>query len=259
MKHVLGSRKGDKVKELDQIRNYLSVYGFYRLSKAGRYQMSRLTGHDFNVFDRDMEKTIKRDISGILNEKTLSLSLTANPRYDSTSIKHKVKLVRNPFKGGSFYVLGATRFSKLNLTWAVPPTTLPHVLNATESAFRSWKAAVPTFNFDRSNDFHGADIQINFVRGDHGDGFPFEGRQGTFAHAFPPPVGVLHLNTDIAWVVGAVPGKVDIETVVLHELGHVFGLQHSNVSSAVMWATGQRGMTKGLFDLWLLGFFWVLS
>ncbi|XP_047326762.1 metalloendoproteinase 4-MMP-like [Impatiens glandulifera] len=67
---------------------------------------------------------------------------------------------------------------------------------------------------------------------------------GALAYSFYPPDGELHFNARIPWVNGAEPGKMDIETVALHELGHVLGLYHSNVPSAVMWPTSEPGVTK---------------
>ena len=44
------------------------------------------------------------------------------------------------------------------------------------------------------------DIQISFVRGDHGDEHPFEGRGGSLAHAFSPELGGdQHYDEDELW------------------------------------------------------------
>jgi hypothetical protein len=50
--------------------------------------------------------------------------------------------------------------------------------------------------------------------------------------AYPKP---LHFDDSETWVDGAVAGGLDIETVALHELGHLLGLNHSAVPGTVMW------------------------
>ncbi|KAL0371080.1 UNVERIFIED_CONTAM: Metalloendoproteinase 1 [Sesamum angustifolium] len=62
--------------------------------------------------------------------------------------------------------------------------------------------------------------KLVFEVGDHGDVQPFDGPGGIFAHAFPPTDGRLHFD-------GAVAGKIDMQTVGLHELGHILGLEHN--------------------------------
>lgn len=67
---------------------------------------------------------------------------------------------------------------------------------------------------------------------------------GVLAHAdFPPGCSVitnslpkpLHFDDEEhTWTVGASPGAFDVETVALHEFGHILGLAHSSVPGAVM-------------------------
>lgn len=77
---------------------------------------------------------------------------------------------------------------------------------------------------------------------------------GVLAHAdFPPGCSVvtqglpkpLHFDdSEHLWVVGAVAGGFDVETVALHEFGHLLGLQHSNVAGSVMFPTVSSNFTK---------------
>jgi hypothetical protein len=75
---------------------------------------------------------------------------------------------------------------------------------------------------------------------EHGCGFPFNGSDGPLAHAFypddthPEPIaGDMHFNDDYLWKIGS---DFDVYTVALHEAGHSLGLNHSDDTSAIMYA-----------------------
>ncbi|KAD1105210.1 hypothetical protein E3N88_43290 [Mikania micrantha] len=114
------------------------------------------------------------------------------------------------------------------------------------SAFRKWASATQYFTFSRTVAYQSADLKIRFARQDHGDGFPFDGPGGVLAHAFAPTRGLFHFDADNSWAIGAVPNAFDVESVALHEIGHLLGLDHSQYESAIMWSTLNSGETKGL-------------
>ncbi|KAM1511810.1 hypothetical protein PS1_023905 [Malus domestica] len=113
---------------------------------------------------------------------------------------------------------------------------------AVARAFATW-AGNTHFSFSQAQSYENADLKISFGRGDHGDGAPFDGRGGTLAHAFPPNQWEIPLQP---WAVGAVEGAYDLETVALHEIGHLLGLGHSSVEGAVMSSGVRTGFTQSL-------------
>lgn len=56
----------------------------------------------------------------------------------------------------------------------------------------------------------------------------------------------LEINDDIALSVSPTPGpdQYDLDTIVLHAVGHMLGLAHSNETDSVMWPTYDHGSTR---------------
>ncbi|KAM6925101.1 matrix metalloproteinase-9 [Xenentodon cancila] len=73
-------------------------------------------------------------------------------------------------------------------------------------AFKVWSDVTP-LTFTRL--FQGtADIMISFGTADHGDPYPFDGKDGLLAHAYPPGEGVqgdAHFDDDEYWTLGKGP------------------------------------------------------
>uniref|UniRef100_A0A8C6PP29 72 kDa type IV collagenase n=1 Tax=Nothobranchius furzeri TaxID=105023 RepID=A0A8C6PP29_NOTFU len=77
-------------------------------------------------------------------------------------------------------------------------------------AFKVWSDVTP-LTFTRIMDGE-ADIMVNFGRNEHGDGYPFDGKDGLLAHAFAPGPGIggdSHFDDDEQWTLGEGQGLPD--------------------------------------------------
>ncbi|XP_030602059.1 collagenase 3a [Archocentrus centrarchus] len=131
------------------------------------------------------------------------------------------------------------KWQKNSLTYRIenytPDMSVAEVDDSIEKALQVWAKVTP-LRFTRI--YSGtADIMISFGRQAHGDFYPFDGPDGTLAHAFAPSDGIggdAHFDDDETFTFRSNTGYV-LFMVAAHEFGHSLGLSHSDDPGALMY------------------------
>ncbi|MDR1197754.1 MAG: matrixin family metalloprotease [Prevotellaceae bacterium] len=144
--------------------------------------------------------------------------------------------------GDGNYILQGGKWNKSTLNYYIYNTS-SHLTStqrelAITEAFKLWSDN-SVLNFVKVSNSSQADLKIKWAAGNHGDNHPFDGNSGVLAHAYYPPpaggsyAGELHFDDDESWSLDG--SGIDLITVAAHEIGHLLGIEHSSVSSALMY------------------------
>ncbi|XP_022134170.1 metalloendoproteinase 2-MMP-like [Momordica charantia] len=257
--NLRGCRLGDTAQGIHRLKKYLRRFGY--ITNVEKNSMAM----DDDTFDHALESAVKTyqknyniDASGILDAKTITQM--GMPRcgvqdfINGTTWMRSSGRRRNQNGHSHFHKVSHFAFfegnlkwpaSKFHLSYAFLPGYPSEAILPVSRAFSKW-ASNTHFTFSHVSDHKTADIKISFEIEEHGDDAAFDGAGGILAHAYPPTDGRFHLDAHERWSVGAVSGHHDVETVALHEIGHLLGLQHSSIEGPIMFPSISEGVTKGL-------------
>ncbi|XP_010278837.1 PREDICTED: metalloendoproteinase 2-MMP-like [Nelumbo nucifera] len=262
--HLEGCHKGQDLKGVHQLKRYLEKFGYLNYPPGNK----SLTHADDDEFDELLESAVKTyqlnyhlKVTGSLDSKTVQQMMM--PRCGIPDIINGTTSMRSGKKNhhhhhgpSSLHTVSHYTFFPNNPRWPPSKTHLTYRFRSSVSvvglqqlrsicsrAFSRWQQ-VSHFTFEEVQNGAASDIVIGFHRGDHGDGYSFDGRGGTLAHAFAPTVGRFHYDADESWSTNPQPGMFDLESVAVHEIGHLLGLGHSSVPEAIMYPSIPDGAVK---------------
>ncbi|KAL5800398.1 hypothetical protein ACOSQ4_033282 [Xanthoceras sorbifolium] len=253
-------QKGQKVKGLQDLKKYLYKFGYLNYDVPASLEN---VDDDHDQFDDLLESAIKTyqrsyglNVTGTLDSDTVNQMM--KPRCgvpdhvngSGTNLPQNHKHEYKSFETVAHYqfIQGTPRWSKSHLTYTFKssvqvPASL-HMKSVFQSAFQRW-AKVSQFSFEEVPANYYADIVIGFHRLNHGDGEPFDGFKGVLAHSLPPTVGKCHFDADEIWSSNPRLNELDLESVAVHEIGHLLGLGHEPTKpEAIMYPTFSYGRIK---------------
>ncbi|KAF5195577.1 Matrix metalloproteinase-16 [Thalictrum thalictroides] len=245
LQHLEGCQKGMTKKGVHQLKLYLKFFGYLHYDDD---HINHLNGDD--VFDDHLESAIKTyqlnyglKVTGSLDSQTVKEMMKprcgvadiidGRTRMPSGNKKNQYGLLFNFFDGNLKWPASQTHLT-YRFRSMIEVVDLQALRSVMSRAFTKW-AAVTHFTFAEAAPETIANIEIGFYRLEHGDGASFDGPGGVVAHSAAPTGGISHYDADEKWSTGN-PNEteMDLESVALHEIGHLLGLQHSADPGAVM-------------------------
>ncbi|KAM9321162.1 collagenase 3-like [Gastrophryne carolinensis] len=173
---------------------------------------------------KQMQKFFGMKTTGILDTETMTMM--KSPRCGMPDVADF-----RAFPGRPRWPRTSLTYRILNYTPDLPRSVVD---DSIKSAFNVWSQVTP-LRFRRVTS-GSADILIQFARGSHGDGVPFDGPNGILAHAFAPGGhigGDAHFDEDERWT--NTRAGYNLFLVAAHEFGHSLGLDHSRDPRALMY------------------------
>ncbi|HVF15183.1 MAG TPA: matrixin family metalloprotease [Acidimicrobiales bacterium] len=232
-------KRGSRGPAVQQLYDYLKRFGYFPdemvAAPASQGPATAVDPGGVTTFDETMEQAVRvfqgrqgLKSDGWVGPKTLDV--LRKPRCGNRDIAPSIQR-RRP--------LSYATYSITNYTSDLPQESCRQ---AVRGALRQWEA-VTSIAFAEESAWPFS-VAIGWFSGEHIlDHSWFEFLSNGFGHTYDPPYsdkisigGSLCFSDLETWSVNTPPSGIDTATVALHLMGHLLGLEHSDVATSVMYA-----------------------
>lgn len=213
----------------EHVKDYLLRFGYL---PVGEYE------------DRALDATVSEGLAKF--QQFFSISISGRFDEATRDVMTMSRCGMADLTAGAAFAT-ACRWARTSLTFVLDTGTADTAgqseWSAIRAAFNTWQT-LGIFTFQEVKLNQAPDIFVDFRPADDPD-LSMVG--GILAHAdFPPGCSVvttdlpkpIHFDdSEHTWSIGSASGSFDVESVALHEIGHIVGLAHSSTPGAVMQPT----------------------